>query len=225
MSQWKNFPRKGSWSNYKAMRVKWFLMKEKLREMKKENLGKKERSDFSWFGAFSRHFRNVFIQFSSCFCFDFETFLTWPVLLFSFIFYFIFCWSTWEFSFFKTRNFTLIKWLQCYVIYCTFLGFYLTTFRAVSCAAAATLTLLRLRSFRSAPASAACPLAPATASPFPASAAFPLLQPQPCSVPFWHASPQFCWRKTCESDGFKRGGSVTGGDKGEGEKGKVRLVG
>lgn len=82
---------------------------------------------------------------------DFETFLTWPVLLFFFIFYF--SWSTWEF-FFKTRNFALIKWLQCYVIYCTFLGFYLTTFRAVSCAAAATLTLLRLRSFRSAPASA-----------------------------------------------------------------------
>lgn len=64
MSQWKNFPRKGSWSNYKAMRVKWFLMKEKLREMKKENLGKKERSDFSWFGgifqAFSKCFYSIF---------------------------------------------------------------------------------------------------------------------------------------------------------------------
>lgn len=153
----KNFPRKGSWSNYKAMRVKWFLMKEKLREMKKENLGKKERSDFSWFGGIFQAFSKCFfIQFPSCFCFDFETFLTWPVLLFFFIFYF--SWSTWEFSFFKTRNFALIKWLQCYVIYCTFLGFYLTTFRVVSCAAAATLTLLRLRSFRSAPASAACPL-------------------------------------------------------------------
>lgn len=65
------------------------------------------------------------------------------------------------------------------------------------------------------------PLASATAPPFPASAAFPLLLPVPCSVPFWHASPQFCWRKTCESDGFKRGGSVTGGDKGEmGKRGK-----
>lgn len=93
-----------------------------------------------------------FIQFLSCWFWNFPG---EPVLLFLFILFF--CWSTWEF-FFKTRNFTLIKWLQCYVIYCTFLGFYLTTFRAVSCAAAATLTLLRLRSFRSAPAPAKSPL-------------------------------------------------------------------
>lgn len=136
------------------------------REVTRNEKGKRREKRDERFQLIWAHFPGIFEMFLFNFqvvVVDFETFLTWPVLLFFFIFYF--CWSTWEF-FFKTRNFTLIKWLQCYVIYCTFLGFYLTTFRAVSCAAAATLTLLRLRSFRSAPA--------------PASAAFPLLLPQPC---------------------------------------------
>lgn len=160
--------------------------------MKEENAREKDKiSDSNWFWGIFESELMFFIQFSICCCW-FWNFLAKPVLLFLFILFF--CWSTWEF-FFKTGNFALIKWLQCYVIYCTFLGFYLTTFRAVSCAAAATLTLLRLRSFHSAPASAASHL-PLPVCPF-------------CTL--WHASPQFCWRKTCESDGFKRGGRVTGG--------------
>lgn len=129
------------------------------REVTRNEKGKPREKREEWFQLIWGHFSGIFkmflFNFQVVIFVDFETFLTWPVLLFFFIFYF--SWSTWEF-FFKTGNFTLIKWLQCYVIYCTFLGFYLTTFRAVSCAAAATLTLLRLRSFRSAPASAACPL-------------------------------------------------------------------
>lgn len=151
--------------------------------------GKPREKREEWFQLIWGHFPgifDVFIQFSSCFCFDFETFLTWPVLLFFFIFYF--SWSIWEF-FFKTRNFTLIKWLQCYVIYCTFLGFYLTTFRAVSCAAAATLTLLRLRSFRSAPASAAFPLL---------LALLPPSQHQPHAPCSWQCPALLCALLTCQ---------------------------
>lgn len=131
------------------------------REVTRNEKGKPREKREEWFQLIWGHFPGIFEMFfysiSKLFLFWFWNFLDVASSVVFLYILFFFSWSTWEF-FFKTRNFTLIKWLQCYVIYCTFLGFYLTTFRAVSCAAAATLTLLRLRSFRSAPASAACPL-------------------------------------------------------------------